>query len=106
MNAQLVRRRRGTPAGQPARTPAFLMFAVVFALLLIPDTASACSVCFGDKDSQMVKGANNGILFLLIIVGLVQAGFVALFFSFRHRARMLQRQREELRLVEGGKAHA
>jgi hypothetical protein len=79
---------------------------VVAAMLLLPDVASACAVCFGDKDSQMVKGANSGIFFLLTIIGLVQIGFVALFWSFWRRSKALQRRKEEFRLIDGGKAHA
>jgi heme/copper-type cytochrome/quinol oxidase subunit 2 len=45
---------------------------------------------------------NNAIIFLLIIVGLVQAGFVALFWSFRKRAKALQQRREQFRVIEGG----
>jgi hypothetical protein len=50
----------------------------------------------------MTEGANRGIWVLLGIVGFVQLGFVALFWSFWRRARDQRRFRESLRLIEGG----
>lgn len=72
------------------------------AAILLPTAASACSVCLGDPDSAMAEGVNNGILVLLGCVAAVQVGFLALFWSFRNRARRLRRQREQFSLVEGG----
>ena len=62
---------------------------------------SACPVCFGAPGPQM-DGLNNAIIFLLVIVGFVQFGFVALFWSFWRRAKALKRHREQFRIVEGG----
>ncbi len=76
--------------------------ALAVAAALWPAAASACSVCLGDPDSQMAVGVNNGILVLLGCVALVQVGFFALFWSFRNRARRLERQRERFSLIEGG----
>ncbi len=67
-----------------------------------PDAAAACSVCLGDPDSPMTVGVNNGILVLLGCVAFVQVGFFALFWSFRNRAKRLERQRERFSLIEGG----
>ncbi len=64
--------------------------------------ANACPVCFGNPDSPMTKGTTNAIWFLLGIVGVVQAGFIALFFSFWRRARDARKLREQFRLVGGG----
>ena len=77
---------------------------VAAALLLVvvaPD-AFACSVCYGAPGDPLVKGANNGIMFLLGVVGFVQLGFVALFWSFWRKQRELKRFRESLRVIEGG----
>ncbi|MGZ5433391.1 MAG: hypothetical protein ACXWH7_10715 [Thermoanaerobaculia bacterium] len=76
---------------------------MIAALVLVfaPDTA-ACSVCYGAPGDPLVKGANNGILFLLAIVALVQIGFIAMFWSFWRRAREQRRFRESLRVLEGG----
>lgn len=50
----------------------------------------------------MVKGVNNGIWVLLGLVGFVQLGFVAMFYSFWRKAREQKRFRESLRVIEGG----
>jgi hypothetical protein len=75
------------------------VFAV--AMLFIATSASACPVCFGGS-SSIGKGMDSAIFFLLTIVGLVQVGFVALFWSFRRRAKELQRRREQFHLINGG----
>ena len=74
---------------------------IVIALMLAPQ-AFACSVCYGAPGDPLVKGANNGILFLLAVVALVQVGFIAMFWSFWRRARDQRRFRESLRVLEGG----
>jgi hypothetical protein len=71
-------------------------------LVLAPTVAHACAVCYGAPGDPMVKGVNNGIWVLLGLVGLVQIGFVALFWSFWRRAREQRRFRESLRVIEGG----
>lgn len=71
-------------------------------LVLLAPTLAACPVCWGAPDDPMVKGVNNGIWVLLGLVGVVQAGFIAMFWSFRQRARQQQRFRESLRVIEGG----
>ena len=80
---------------------AYLAAALAIAMLM-PSVASACPVCYGDPNSPMVKGANNGVLVLLGIVAFVQIGFVALFVSFWKRAQHLRRKRDQFRLIEGG----
>lgn len=68
-------------------------------LMLIAPAALACPVCFGSPDDPMVKGVNNGIWVLLSLVGLVQLGFVAMFWSFWRRAREQKRFRDSLRVI-------
>ena len=75
---------------------------IVTVALCFAGVASACPVCVGDTDSQMVQGANNAVLFMLGIVALVQIGLVAMFVSIRRRARSLRECREQFRLIEGG----
>jgi hypothetical protein len=70
--------------------------------LLAPVAALACPVCFGAPDDPMVKGVSNGIWVLLGLVGFVQIGFVAMFWSFWRRAREQKRFRESFRVIEGG----
>ncbi len=72
---------------------------VLVALILIAPAALACPVCFGSPDDPMVKGVNNGIWVLLSLVGLVQIGFVAMFWSFWRRAREQKRFRDSLRVI-------
>lgn len=79
---------------------------LVLAMLLVAGVASACPVCYGNSaSSPIVKGSNNAILFMLGIIGFVQLGFIALFWTFWRRAQALRRHRESFRLMEGGAAH-
>ena len=71
-------------------------------ILALPQIAMACPVCYGDPNSSMAKGMNNAIIFLLAVVGFVQIGFVALFWSWWRRARQMRQKREQLRVIEGG----
>jgi hypothetical protein len=71
-------------------------------LILAPQVASACPVCYGNPDSQMTKASDNAILFLLGVIGFVQVGFIGLFVTFWRRSRALRRRRESFRLLEGG----
>lgn len=79
---------------------------VILATLLMASVASACPVCYGNRaSSPIVKGSNNAILFMLGIIGFVQLGFIALFWTFWRRAQALRRHRESFRVIEGGAAH-
>ena len=72
---------------------------VVVALLLAPSIVSACPVCYGAPDEPMTKGVNNGVWVLLGLVGFVQFGFVAMFWSFWRRAREQRRFRQSFRVI-------
>ena len=72
---------------------------VLAAFMLLAPVALACPVCFGSPDDPMIKGVNYGIWVLLSLVGLVQIGFVALFWSFWRRAREQKRFRDSLRVI-------
>jgi hypothetical protein len=50
----------------------------------------------------MVKGTNNGIFFLLGVIGFVQVGLGAMFVAFWRRARALRARRDALRVINGG----
>jgi heme/copper-type cytochrome/quinol oxidase subunit 2 len=78
---------------------------IAAALLLVPAVLSACPVCYGAPNSPMTKSSNNAIIFMLGIIGFVQVGFVAMFWSFWRRAKELRRRRESFRLLDGGAAH-
>ncbi len=59
---------------------------VVFALT---DRASACSVCFGDSESAMAKGAAAGVLVLAGIIGFVLLSLASTGMLWIHRSRQL-----------------
>ncbi len=84
------------------RNRATMASLLALALCLLPSALSACPVCFGDPSSNLNKGASNGILFMLAIIGLVQIGFIALFWTFWRRAKALRARREQFQLIEGG----
>ena len=85
------------------RRARFVVMAI--ALVLTPAILSACPVCYGAPNSPMTKSSNNAIIFMLGIIGFVQVGFVAMFWSFWRRAKELRRRRESFRLLDGGTAH-
>ncbi len=73
------------------------------AVLGAAEPAMACPVCFGQSDSPMAQGMNNGIFFLLGVIGAVQIGFVALFVSFRRRGKKLQERKDSFEVLGGGR---
>lgn len=79
-----------------------LVAVAVLAFVVVPRLAAGCAVCYGDVDSLMTAGMNNGILVLLAVIAVVQVGFVALFLSIRQRARQLRQRRDRLQVIQGG----
>lgn len=67
-----------------------LLRLLLIALLVMPQAASACAVCFGNSDSPLAKALNWGILALLGVVLAVLAGIVAFFVHMAKRARTAQ----------------
>ena len=101
--ARMIRKRPASPPSPSIGHRRALLAAAALALLvLLAPTAHACSVCYGAPGDPLVKGANNGILFLLGVVGFVQIGFVAMFWSFWRKGRAQRRFRDSLRVIEGG----
>ncbi|HYO79498.1 MAG TPA: hypothetical protein VE010_23730, partial [Thermoanaerobaculia bacterium] len=96
-----IRQAQG-PAMTTARSRTIRIAVAAAMLVLIAPAAFACPVCWGAPDDPMVKGVNNGIWVLLGLVGFVQIGFVAMFWSFWRRGREQRRFRESLRVIEGG----
>jgi hypothetical protein len=94
--------RPGDDARKPEARSQWLRYAAAFALIMLAPALLACPVCWGAPDDPMVKGVNNGIWLLLGLVGFVQIGFVALFWSFWRRGREQRRFRESFRVIEGG----
>lgn len=87
---------------KPNRWRGLLVGAAILAFLVVPQYAEACAVCYGDVDSGMTTGMNNGILVLLAIIAAVQIGFVALFLSIRERARQMRQQEDQFQVIQGG----
>ena len=97
MSASSTRWSGGLQAAVGGLKPA----ATLVVILLVPQVVSACPVCFGGA-SSVAKGMDSAIWFLLGVLGFVQIGFIALFWSFWRRSRALRRRREEFHLIEGG----
>lgn len=55
----------------------------------------ACSTCFGDPDSQMVKGALMGVYVMIGVVGFVLAGFTGTGLYWIHRSRQITRNNDD-----------
>ncbi len=66
------------------------------------EPALACAVCYGAAEGPMAAGMNNAILFLLGTVAVVQAGFVALFWTFWRRSRQLRERKSQFHVIAGG----
>jgi hypothetical protein len=65
------------------------MTLLVFAagVLLVPQVAEACPVCFGDIGGPAARGVNNGILTMLGVVFTVQIAFGVLFVGIMRRSK-------------------
>lgn len=77
--------------GLPMIRRAFLLFAAIgWGVAMLPSTARACSVCFGDPESLMAKGAVAGVatLFGVVAFMLCSIAGVALFWVQRGRRLM------------------
>ena len=64
-------------------------------LVAIANPALACPVCFGNPQSAQTKGAQAGILALLIVTLSVLGAFAGFFFVYlRRRIRMFEESNE------------
>ena len=81
----------GQRIGVATRTTTAL---VVAALLLAPNVALACPVCFGENDSPLAVGINYGILAMLVVVGGLWVAFGSFFIYLRRRAKMAEASSE------------
>ena len=67
-----------------------LFFLTPASCLLLPAAeALACSVCFGDPNSQQSKALGASVLFLLGTVGSVLGGILYFIFQWARRAKKL-----------------
>ena len=55
----------------------------------VPRAALACPVCFGENDSPLTSAMRIGVIFMLIVVGVVLAAFASFFIYLMRRAKMV-----------------
>lgn len=69
-----------------------LSLALVAFLYLLgnPPTLWACSVCFGDPTSPMIKGVKVGVFFLIGTVASILGGISAVAYSWNRKAKELE----------------
>lgn len=61
-------------------------------LILLPNIANACSMCFfGDPEQPMNKGLEAGILTLLVILVGIFILFITFFLNFIRRSKALNK---------------
>lgn len=65
---------------------------------LVPSNLFACAVCFGDKNSQMGKAADAGVLTLLFIIMAVLAGIAIFFIYIVRRTARLEQQNAQSKI--------
>jgi maltodextrin utilization protein YvdJ len=70
-----------------------LLLALV--LLAAPRVALACPVCFGQNDTPMGNAIKAGVILMLVLVGLVLAGFAAFIVQLNRRARMFAAESDQ-----------
>jgi uncharacterized membrane-anchored protein len=63
------------------------------ALILVPNAALACPVCFGESDSPLAQAMNLGILAMLVVVAGVLAGFAFFIVYLMRRAKLADSSR-------------
>ena len=63
-----------------------LLFAIV--LLAAPRLALACPVCFGQNNTPLGNAVKAGVILMLVLVGVVLAGFAAFIVNLNRRARL------------------
>lgn len=68
----------------------FLVGLFAVATAFISNNAMACSVCFGNVNHPMVKAANAGVWFLMVVISGVLVGFASLFLYWGARARRIE----------------
>ena len=81
-----------------------LGFTTVFAAL--PQTAGACSACFGKSDSAMAKGMNMGILALLLVVTFVLSGFAAFMIYLIRRSALVENSPPDNTIIQSNPLHS
>ena len=66
------------------------IFLIISFIIMTVQSADACPVCVGDKNSTMTAGMNSAILAMLGITGVVLALFIAFFVTMWRRFKKIQ----------------
>ena len=78
-----------------ARTSHWLCIVGAFLVVVLATRpAQACAVCFGDPNSEMVKGAKAGVLVLVVIVYAVLLTFASVAGFWMFKAKRLAAQQD------------
>jgi hypothetical protein len=76
----------------------FARTALIFLLaqLIRVEPILACAVCGGDKQSDMVKGAESGVIVLLVVTYalLMGCGGMIAFWSIRSRRKFMSKEKK------------
>ncbi len=67
-----------------------LAILIGLASLLMAQPAQACTVCYGDPNSLLSKGAQAGMLVLLGVIAVVLTGLASLLIFWMRRAAKLE----------------
>ena len=68
-----------------------LILVPILALTASATEALACAVCGGDPDSPLVKGAEAGVLLMVVVTYGILLGFVGVTVSWIIRSRRMKR---------------
>ena len=81
------------------RGAAVSALAALFAVAGPASVASACSVCWGDSKSPVVKAMNSGVYVLLGVTAVVLGWFGTLILTIRRRTKRWQARKSALGVV-------
>ena len=68
---------------------------VTLLLLAAPRVVLACPACFGQNDTPMGNAIKAGVILMLVLVGLVLAGFATFIVQLNRRARLFAEQGDQ-----------
>jgi hypothetical protein len=68
---------------------------ITLLLLAAPRAALACPVCFGQNDTPMGNAIKAGVILMLVLVGIVLAGFATFIVQLNRRARLFAEQNDQ-----------
>ena len=64
-------------------------------LIILPSNLYACAVCFGGPETSITEGLKLGMLFLLLLVGIVLGGISAFVWTMNQRAKQIKKHELE-----------